>query len=442
MYRVAIVGRPNVGKSTLFNRLARSRRALVGNEPGMTRDRIFHRIRLDDREFELVDTGGIVPDEREAIPEKVLEQAELAVGEANLVLLVVDARAGLTPLDGEVAAFLQSRGADFWIVANKVDVDAIEADAYAFSALGGRPVFPVSAEHNLGVGDLLDRILDRVPEGVLPAADDEIRVAIIGRPNVGKSSLLNRLIGEERVIVTDVPGTTRDAVDTFLAHQGRNYRIVDTAGIRRKGKTDRMAEKLSVVMARKHMAMADVVLLVLDAAEGATKLDATIGGYAWEEGRPVVIVVNKWDMVEKDTHTMVQRERDYRGRMRFLDYAPMIFVSALTGQRVFKLLELAAAARDGSRVRVPTAELNAFLQGEVATAMLRRHSGRKFPLKYACQVSSSPPTFVLFLRGGEKLHFSTERFLSNRLRERWRFFASPLRILQKPAIRAPRKKRR
>jgi GTPase len=442
MYRVAIVGRPNVGKSTLFNRLGRSRRALVGNEPGMTRDRIFQRVRLEDREFELVDTGGIVPDERETISDKVLEQAALALGDADLVLLVVDARAGLTPMDREVAAFLQSRGADFWIVANKVDVEALEADAYTFSALGGGPVFPVSAEHNIGIGDLLERILERVPEGIAAAADDEIRVAIIGRPNVGKSSLLNRLIGEERVIVTDLPGTTRDAVDTLLSHRDRRFRIVDTAGIRRKGKTDRMAEKLSVVMARKHMALADVVLLILDASEGATKLDATIGGYAWEEGRPVVIVVNKWDLVEKDTHTMVRVERAYRRRMRFLDYAPMIFVSALRGQRVFKLLDLAAAAREGSRIRVPTAELNAFFQDEVATSMLRRDSRKKFPLKYACQVSSSPPTFVLFLRGGERLHFSTERFLVNRLRERFEFFATPLRIVQKPTVRAARKKRR
>lgn len=441
MYRVAIVGRPNVGKSTLFNRLARTRKALVGNEPGITRDRIFHQVHWAGRHFELVDTGGIILGEKEGILVRIFEQAELALTNVGLVLLMVDARAGLTPLDSELAAYLRSRGAEFWVVANKVDVEALEADAHAFAELGAERIFPVSAEHNRGVDELLDVIVERLPESPEPAAEDELRIAFIGRPNVGKSSLVNRLLGEERVIVTDIPGTTRDSVDTVFRSHGRTYRIVDTAGIRRKGRTELMAEKLSVVMARKNIAQADVVLLVLDATEGATKLDATIGGYAYDEGRPVVIVVNKWDLVKRETGTLEATEREYRSRMRFLDFAPMIFVSALTGQRVFKLLELAEEARAGSRIRIPTPELNDFLQKDVGMSILQRHSSRKFPLKYTCQVSSSPPTFVLFLRGHERLHFSTERFLINRLRERYGFFGSPLRIIQKPQPKWGKKRR-
>lgn len=404
---------------------------MVGNEPGITRDRIFQLVQWPDREFELIDTGGIIPDEKEEIPGKVLEQAELAIDGADLVLVVADARAGLTPLDQEVAQLLKSRGAAFWVVANKVDVESLEADALQFTRFG-TDVFPVSAEHNLGILELEDKLKELIPEGKREADHDEIRIALIGRPNVGKSSIVNRLLGEERVIVTDIPGTTRDAVDSLLTAEGRHYRLIDTAGIRRKGRTELMAEKLSVVMARKHMATADVVFLVIDGEEGATKLDATIGGYAHDEGRPVIILVNKWDKVEKDSQTIRQLEEEFRDRMKFLDYAPMLFVSALTGQRMFKALQLAQEAFAGSRLRVPTAELNSYLQDEVGTAMMRRDSPKKFPLKYACQVGAAPPTFVLFLRGSGQLHFSTVRFLINRLRERYGFFASPIRLIQKP----------
>jgi GTP-binding protein len=439
MYRVAIVGRPNVGKSTLFNRLSRTRRALVGDESGITRDRIFQVVSLEDRQFELVDTGGIVPDGKEQMPEKVLEQAEMAITASDLILLVVDARVGLTPLDSDVAALLQSRGKEFWVIANKVDVEALENDAYQFAKLGSPVILALSAEHNLGLDDLIDRLVGRIPEGGVSSPAGEVKVAIIGRPNVGKSSLVNGLLGEERVIVTDVPGTTRDAVDSQLTYHGTPFRIVDTAGIRRKGKTDLMAEKLSVVMARKNIELADVVLLVIDASEGATKLDATIGGYAHDAGRPVVILVNKWDLATKDSHTIVEMEKEYRLRMRFLDYAPMLFVSAKTGQRVSKILEVAQSAYESSRTRVPTGDLNSFMQKEVAS-MFTRDSSHKFPLKYACQISSAPPTFVLFLRGGDKLHFSTLRFLINRLRGRYGFFATPIRLIQKTGRKKPRKR--
>ena len=286
--------------------------------------------------------------------------------------------------------------------------------------------------------DLISRLAERIVPGISHSPGDEVKVAIIGRPNVGKSSLVNRLLGEDRVIVTDLPGTTRDAVDSLLTFHGLSFRIIDTAGIRRKGKTELMAEKLSVVMARKNIELADVVLLVIDASEGATKLDATIGGYAHDAGRPVVILINKWDLVSKDSHTMVEIEREYRLRMRFLEYAPMLFVSARTGQRVSKILEVARSAYESSRMRVPTGDLNSFLQKQ-ASAMISRDTGRKFPLKYACQIGSAPPTFVLFLRGADKLHFSTLRFLTNRLRARYGFDATPIRLLQKTGRRRQRK---
>jgi GTP-binding protein len=433
MYRVAIVGRPNVGKSTLFNRLTRTRKALVGDEPGITRDRLFHTVQWENRCFELVDTGGILPGVREAISEKVFEQAAVAVSSANLVLLLVDARAGVTPLDEEVANYLRVSGTEFWVVANKVDVPAVEAAVPEFSKLGAPRILPVSAEHGAGVDDLLEAIGERVPESRLPASPDEIRIAVIGRPNVGKSSLVNRILGEERVIVSEIPGTTRDAVDSVFRWEGRQFRIVDTAGIRRRSRTGLAAEKLAVVMAHKNIGLADVVFLVLDAVEGVSKLDVAIGGYAHEEGRPLVIVVNKWDLVEKDSHTAIRLEREFRSRLRYLDYAPLVFVSALSGQRVSRLPELARDAVAGSRIRVPTSELNAFLRSDPALARFRGPSGHRFPLKYACQVGAAPPTFVLFLKGRDKLHVSTERLVANRLRERYGFFASPLRVVQKPA---------
>ncbi|MEJ2079755.1 MAG: GTP-binding protein, partial [Acidobacteriota bacterium] len=289
----------------------------------------------------------------------------------------------------EAATFLKSHGREFWVVANKVDVPAVEPGAYEFAELGSDALFPVSCEHNLGFDELMEALAERIPAGK-KTAEREIRVAIIGRPNVGKSSLVHRLLGEERVIVTSTPGTTRDAVDSQVTYHGRRFRIIDTAGIRRKGRTELMAEKLSVVMARKNIARADVVLLMIDASEGATKLDATIGGYAHDEGRPVVVLVNKWDLVEKDTQTMVRTEREYRSRMRFLDYAPMLFISARSGQRVHKVLEVAQRAHESSLTRVSTGELNQFLQREVGN-MLERETSRKFFLKYACQLNSIHP---------------------------------------------------
>ncbi|HSR69326.1 MAG TPA: ribosome biogenesis GTPase Der [Acidobacteriota bacterium] len=432
MYRVAICGRPNVGKSTLFNRMTGSRRAIVGDEPGITRDRIIEVAEWGDRQFEVIDTGGILPEEKDLIPEKILEQASLAFGDADLLLLVVDLRAGMTPLDESLNALLRGTGKPYAVVANKADVEKLEDDALEFHALGVEQVFPVSAEHGRGIGDLLDWVVEKVPrQQAEEEPEEEIRVAIIGRPNVGKSSLLNRLVGEERVIVTDLPGTTRDAVDTRVEQQGQRYRIIDTAGIRRKGKTHEMAEKLSVVMARKSMVRSDVVLLVIDAVEGATKLDATIAGYAFEAGKSVIIVVNKWDLIDKDAHTLVSKEADFRRRLRFLDFAPMIFVSALSGQRVSKILNLVREAYQARYIRVPTAELNKLMEKVMKPHLASSGSSRKFPLKYGTQAGVAPPTFVLFTRGGKPLHFSTQRFFINQLRQAFGFYAAPIRLLER-----------
>jgi len=316
-------------------------------------------------------------------------------------------------------------------VVNKVDVATLEADAYEFYRLGVDSLFPVSAEHKIGIDELVDEISQRIPDTAAIIEENEIRVAIVGRPNVGKSSMLNRLLGRERVIVTDIPGTTRDSVDTMLSYQEQRYRLIDTAGIRRKGKTDLKAEKLSVVMARKNIERSDVVLLVIDASDGATNLDATIGGYAHEAGKSLILVVNKWDLIEKDTFTAHQMESEFRMQMRFLDYAPMLFVSAKEGQRVFKALQLSSEANDARLERIPTAELNEFLRKLRTPALTAADDPRKSRLKYACQVGVAPPTFVLFIRGRRQLHFSAVRFLSNRLREEYGFFATPIKVLQR-----------
>ena len=437
MYKVAIVGRPNVGKSTLFNRMTRSRKALVGNEPGITRDRIYEVIELEGKIFELVDTGGIVPDDQDMIPSMILEQARMAINDSDLVLLLVDARAGLIPLDESLASLIKSTGKMAWLVPTKVDVPGVEAHVWEFSKLGIEKVFPVSAEHNLGTSDLMDSILEKIPEN--SALDGpgkggrEIKIAIVGRPNVGKSSLVNKILGENRVIVSDIPGTTRDSVDTPFEFESKRFRIIDTAGIRRKGRTTLKAEQLSVIMARKNMEQADVVILVIDVEEGATHLDATIAGYAFEAGKSVIVAVNKWDLPEKETNTARKLELDFRDKMKFLDFAPFIFVSAISGKRVFDLLRIASQAWDCRNTRVSTPALNELILSTGGPSNVVRDNTMKSKIKYCCQIGVDPPAFVLFMRGSTKLHFSTVRFITNRLRENYDFFATPIRLIQRPS---------
>src|ERR1700693_3737260 len=475
---VVIVGRPNVGKSTIFNRLTASRRSIVTNEPGITRDRIYGTATWQGRSFEVVDTGGIVPDDKAAIPREILRQAQVAIEGASQLLLVVDVRAGLTPLDSELARLLRRTGKPLAILANKVDTQMQESLAAPFYGLSN-DVFPVSAEHGYGFDTLLEAITARLgadgaaqEEAPAPEKEDkQVNVAIIGRPNVGKSTMLNRLSGVERAIVSDIPGTTRDAVDTMVEREGRTYRFVDTAGIRRKGKTNLVAEKMSVMMARRHLEQADVSLLVVDASLGVTANDANIAGSAEESGRSVIIVMNKWDLAleaaaEKAArelehqgmkphvseprsrkHTSVVRKKavtgrvnpaqlveDYekivRTRFKFLDYAPIVFVSAKTGERTEKLFDLIDRVADARRRRISTGELNRWV-AEVDLDRGPSPAARRVKIYYVTQAATSPPTFILFTNQSKRLHFSYERFLENLLRKSFDFIGTPIRFLQR-----------
>ncbi len=443
---VAIVGRPNVGKSTLFNRLIGERRAIVGDEPGITRDRIYGQVDWAGVRFSLIDTGGIVPDDDAVIPANILKQAGMAIEESQLLIWVVDARRGITQLDEELAALLRATGKRVLVAANKSDSSNQDSESTEFFRFGFDEVFPVSAEQGIGVGELLDSVVELLnaehPDTGQPeelASPRELRLAIVGRPNVGKSSLLNRILGEDRVIVSPVAGTTRDAVDTVLQTTERTFRLIDTAGIRRKRRTDEMAEKLSVIMARKSLERADVAVVLIDAEEGVTALDANIAGYALDAGCSIIIAVNKWDAVrDKETNTAVEFERSLRDKMKFLEWAPVITISALTGQRVDKILSLVLKADEARNRRIPTAQLNAFFEkaiaqprGGVAPAPSKGGVSR-LHVQYLTQVGIRPPTFVVFTSGGKPgLHFSYERYLLNRLREEFDFFATPLRIIEK-----------
>ena len=440
---VAIVGRPNVGKSTLFNRLIGERRSIVGDEPGITRDRIYGQVEWTGTKFSLIDTGGIVPDDDAVIPANIFRQAGVAIEEAQVLIWVVDARTGVTQLDEELAQLLRATGKQVLVAANKTDSAKLESESTEFYRFGFENVFAVSAEQGIGVGELLDEVvellnIERGDEEDL-TEPRELRLAIVGRPNVGKSSLLNRILGEDRVIVSPVAGTTRDAIDTVLHTPERNFRIIDTAGIRRKGKTDEMAEKLSVIMARKSLERADVAIVLVDAVEGVAALDATIAGYAVDAGCSIIIAVNKWDIVkDKETNTATEFERGLRDKMKFLEWAPVITISALTGQRVEKILPVVLRADEARNRRVPTSQLNDFFEKAVAqprggTAPSPARGGMsRLRVQYLTQAGIRPPTFVVFTSGGKPgLHFSYERYLLNRLREEFDFFATPLRIVEK-----------
>ena len=438
---VAIIGRPNVGKSTLFNRLTGSRKSIVGDEPGITRDRIFGDVDWKSLTFELVDTGGIVPDDEAIIPANIFKQAGFAIDKAQAIIWVVDARAGVTPLDEEISVYLRNIGKPVFIAANKSESRKVEDEAAEFYRFGFE-LTPLSAEHGTSVGDLLDKVFEvlEFEEGIEEEPSDVIRLAIIGRPNVGKSSLLNELLGEERVIVSPVAGTTRDAIDTEFESDGQKFLLIDTAGIRRKGKTTEMAEKLSVIMARKSLERADVAVLVIDATESVAHLDASIAGYALDSGCSIIIAVNKWDAVPgKETNTVYEFERELRRHMKFLDWAPVIMISALTGQRVSRILSMAVEANKARNFRVPTSQLNKFFEesisqprGGTAPAPVKGGVSR-LKVQYITQGGLRPPLFVLFTSGGSKagLHFSYLRYIENRLREAFGFYATPIRLKEK-----------
>lgn len=419
---VVIVGRPNVGKSTLFNAIIGQRKAITGDEPGITRDRIVGEAIHRGRRFRVIDTGGIIPDDEALIPSEILRQARVALDEAAHVIFLIDGRTEITAADRDLALMLRRLNKPVTLAVNKIDAPVREALTADFYSLGFERVVPVSAEHRLGLAELLDIATEGFPETEAPdeqAADDRpraIRVAIIGRPNVGKSTLLNALLGQERAIVSPIAGTTRDSVDERMEIDGKEYVFVDTAGIRRKGKTKLMAEKLSVVMARKHIRMAHIALLVLDASEGPVGGDATIGGYAHEEGRALILVVNKWDLLSDRQRK--EYEAAIRAQFRFLEYAPIVFLSAKEKRGLRGLLKQIDLCWESFNQRVPTGELNRL----VSTFKLEH--GRR--IYYMTQPSVRPPTFVLFMDSDEPLHFSTERHIINRLRERFGFQGTPI----------------
>jgi len=417
---VVIVGRPNVGKSTLFNRITGQRRAIVGDEPGITRDRIHGTAEHDGRHFELIDTGGIVVADQEYIPAQILRQAEVALREAAHIIFLVDGRAEITGSDRDLAQMLKKLGKPVSLAVNKIDTAKSADLAHGFYELGIADVFPLSAEHGTGVDALLDRVTEGFPEAEQAAPSEGIKVAIIGRPNVGKSTLLNALTGQERAIVSPVAGTTRDAVDESVIQDGTEYIFIDTAGIRRKGKTHLMAEKLSVVMARRNIRMAHVVLLVLDATEGVVGLDTTIAGYAHEGGRALILCVNKWDEVKgQGGQKKGEFERQIRDAFKFLDYAPVVFLSAKSGVGLPKLFPLIREVYESASRRISTGELNRFVEQ-------LRFEERK--IYYITQHSIRPPAFAVFTDKGPQLHFSHERYLINQLRRRFGFKGTPILV--------------
>jgi len=442
---VALVGRPNVGKSTLFNRIIGRRQAIVEDVPGTTRDRIYAEAEWNGVGFLLVDTGGIEPlaerNGQTQTPAKPLatgsagfvreirQQAELAISEADVIVLLVDANEGLTGADAEVASLLRATNKPIVLAANKADNQERRLNAVEFYALGlGDPVV-LSAYHGTGSGDLLDAIVDHLPAAEPREEDDETpRIAIVGRPNVGKSSLLNALLGEGRAIVSEIAGTTRDPIDTYLMWEDQPVILVDTAGIRRRGHIDEGIEKYSVLRALRAIGRSEVVLLVIDATDGVTDQDAHVGGYILDMYRSLVIVVNKWDAIEKDTHTMDEYARQLRQDLKFLDYVPVLFISALTGQRVKQVLPTALKVREERRRRLTTGELNKLVQDAVASNPPKAVRGRMLRIYYATQADVNPPTFVFFVNTPEALHFTYLRFLENRIRERYPFLGTRLKL--------------
>lgn len=426
---IAIVGRPNVGKSTIFNRIIGDRLAIVEDKPGVTRDRLYGRGVWLEQEFSIIDTGGIEIDGEDEILRSVRIQAELAIEEADVIVFMVDAKAGVTATDQEIAEILYKSGKPVVLAVNKVDNIQRQDDIYEFYTLGfGDPV-GISGAHGLGIGDLLDEASKHFPEDTGDEyGDDVIKVALIGRPNVGKSSLVNAMLGSERVIVSDVAGTTRDAIDTPFEKDGQKYVLIDTAGMRKRGKVYESTEKYSVMRAMKAIERADVVLVVINGEEGIIEQDKHIAGYAHEAGKASIIVVNKWDVVEKDDKTMQQFTTKIRDHFLFMSYAPVVFVSAKTGQRLHKLYPVVNKVAENHSMRVVTHVLNDIINEAVALNSPPTDKGRRLKLNYATQVAVKPPTFMIFVNDPELMHFSYERYLENKIREAFDFEGTPLRL--------------
>lgn len=427
---VAIVGRPNVGKSTLFNRIAKKRVAIVDDFPGVTRDRLYMDAEWLDREFTMIDTGGIELEGQDAISSNIRVQAYLAIDEADVIMFMVDAKTGITQADEEVATILRRTKKPVVLTVNKVDSPKDNQNLYEFYSLGlGDPV-PVSATNALNTGDLLDEIVKSLPDDQNDENhDDEIKVAFIGRPNVGKSSMVNAVLGEERVIVSEIPGTTRDAIDTHFLKDGQKYVLIDTAGMRRKAKIDIPVERYSVMRALRAVDRCDVVLMVIDAVDGVTEQDKKIAGYAHEAGKGVAIIVNKWDLVDKDDKTTLRFTDAIRVELAFMQYAPILFISALTKQRVTRITEIVKFVAEQHSMRVSTSVLNQVVEDAINISPPPTDKGRRLKIYYTTQVSVKPPTFIFFVNEPEIVHFSYLRYLENKLREAFGFEGTPLHLI-------------
>ncbi len=427
---VAIVGRPNVGKSTLFNALAGQKISIVKDTPGVTRDRIYADVSWLDRDFTMIDTGGIEPESKDIILSQMREQAQIAIDTADVIIFITDVRQGLVDADSKVADMLRRSAKPVVLVVNKVDsFEKFMPDVYEFYNLGtGEPV-PVSAASRLGLGDMLDEVISHFPEKSGEEEEDERpRIAIVGKPNVGKSSIINKLLGEQRVIVSDIAGTTRDAIDTEIVHGGREYVFIDTAGLRRKSRIKEELERYSIIRTVTAVERSDVVLVVIDAAEGVTEQDAKIAGIAHERGKGVIIVVNKWDAIEKDDRTMKKYEDEVRRVLSYMPYAEIMYVSAQTGQRLVKLYDMIDMVIENQTLRVATGVLNEIVMEAVAMQQPPSDKGKRLKIYYATQVSVKPPTFVIFVNDRELMHFSYIRYLENKIREAFGFRGTSLKF--------------
>ena len=427
---IAIVGRPNVGKSTLFNRIAGGKKAIVWDEPGVTRDRNYADVEWEESGFTLIDTGGFEPVSKDRLFIQMREQCQLAMEEADVILFSMDGKEGLTPSDKEIANILRELNKPVFYVVNKIDGPKHEERALEFYGLGVETIYSISAEHGYGVKGLMDEVIKALPGSTETEwGRDVTKIAVVGRPNVGKSSLINRLLGYKRVLVDEAPGTTRDAIDTLLERDGRRYVLVDTAGIRRKSRISLRLEKYSIVEALRTIDRSDVALLLLDSREGVTDQDARIGGFVHEKGKGCILAVNKWDLVEKDSQTMVQYERDVRESLKYLPYAPILFISALTGQRVSKVLDVVDRVSDQTKKRILTSPLNKYFGKWVEKFPPPLYKNRSVKLNYITQVSTAPPTFVIYTNKPEGIHFSYQRYLLNQMRETFGFEGVPVRLL-------------
>jgi len=427
---IAIVGRPNVGKSTLFNRIAKGKKAIVWDEPGVTRDRNYTEVEWGDSVFTLIDTGGFELVSKDRIFIQMREQCQLAMDESDVILFMMDGKEGLTPSDKEIADILRRLNKPVFYIVNKIDGPNHEERALDFYGLGVEPIYSISSEHGYGVNGLMDEVMKALPSLTEKKWDKDVtKVAVVGRPNVGKSSLINRLLGYKRVLVDEAPGTTRDAIDTLFERDGKRYALVDTAGIRRKSRISLRLEKFSIVEALRTIDRSDVALLLLDSKEGVTDQDAHIGGFIHEKGKGCILIVNKWDLVEKDSQTMVHYEKEVREDLKYLSYAPILFISALTGQRVMKVLDMVDHVSEQARKRISTSQINKYFREWVERFSPPLYKNRSVKLNYITQVSTAPPTFVIYTNFPNGIHFSYERYLLNQMRETFSFEGVPVRLL-------------